>query len=51
MNHKIYPGIFPGSVGYDAAEGEYVDLVKTGVIDPTKVRTSIFTVKLKTCIF
>ena len=28
-----------GNVGYDAAIGEYVDLVKTGVIDPTKVKT------------
>lgn len=26
-----------GNVGYDAAIGEFVDLVKTGVIDPTKV--------------
>jgi len=26
-----------GSEGFDAASGEYVDLVKTGIIDPTKV--------------
>ena len=38
IHHKVNSGIFTGSVGYDAAVGEYVDLVKTGVIDPTKVR-------------
>jgi chaperonin GroEL len=26
-----------GSLGFDAARGEYVDLVQTGIIDPTKV--------------
>jgi chaperonin GroEL len=26
-----------GNEGYDAATGEFVDLVKAGVIDPTKV--------------
>lgn len=26
-----------GNEGYDVATGEYVDLVKAGVIDPTKV--------------
>lgn len=25
-------------VGYDALEGEYVDMVKKGIIDPTKVK-------------
>jgi chaperonin GroEL len=26
-----------GNIGFDAARGEYVDLVKAGIIDPTKV--------------
>ena len=26
-----------GNEGYDVATGEYVDLVKAGVVDPTKV--------------
>jgi chaperonin GroEL len=26
-----------GNLGFDAARGEYVDLVKAGIIDPTKV--------------
>jgi chaperonin GroEL len=26
-----------GTFGFDAAAGEYVDLVETGIIDPTKV--------------
>jgi chaperonin GroEL len=26
-----------GNMGYDASSGEYVDLVKAGVIDPAKV--------------
>jgi chaperonin GroEL len=26
-----------GSFGFDAAKGEYVDLVEAGIIDPTKV--------------
>jgi len=31
-----------GNYGFDAAEGEYVDLVKAGIIDPTKVvRTAL----------
>ena len=31
-----------GAVGYNAATGEYEDLVKAGVIDPTKVtRTAL----------
>jgi len=31
-----------GNVGYDASEGKYTDLVKAGVIDPTKVtRTAL----------
>jgi chaperonin GroEL len=31
-----------GNVGYNAATGEYEDLVKAGVIDPTKVtRTAL----------
>jgi chaperonin GroEL len=31
-----------GNCGFDAAKGEYVDLVKTGIIDPTKVvRTAL----------
>ncbi|HRZ12619.1 MAG TPA: chaperonin GroEL [Kiritimatiellia bacterium] len=29
-----------GSYGYDVAKDEYVDLVKTGIIDPTKVARS-----------
>ena len=27
-----------GSEGYDAMNSEYVDMLKTGIIDPTKVR-------------
>ncbi|MBI3015210.1 MAG: chaperonin GroEL [Candidatus Tectomicrobia bacterium] len=31
-----------GSAGFDAAKGEYVDMVKAGIIDPTKVaRTAL----------
>ena len=31
-----------GNMGYNAAKGEYEDLVKSGVIDPTKVtRTAL----------
>ena len=31
-----------GNTGYDAAKGEYVDMVKAGIIDPTKVtRTAL----------
>ena len=26
-----------GNYGFDAASGQYVDLVETGIIDPTKV--------------
>ena len=26
-------------VGYDALHDQYVDMMKTGIIDPTKVRT------------
>jgi chaperonin GroEL len=26
-----------GNDGFDAARGEYVDLIKAGIIDPTKV--------------
>jgi chaperonin GroEL len=29
-----------GNVGYDVAAGEYVDMVKAGIIDPTKVTRS-----------
>ncbi len=29
-----------GNIGYDAAKGEYVDMVKSGIIDPTKVTRS-----------
>ena len=29
-----------GNVGYDAAKGEYVDMIKAGIIDPTKVTRS-----------
>jgi len=29
-----------GNIGYDVATGEYVDLVKAGIIDPTKVTRS-----------
>ena len=27
----------PTNIGYDANAGEYVDMVKAGIIDPTKV--------------
>jgi len=27
-----------GDQGYDAMSGEYVDMIQTGIIDPTKVR-------------
>jgi chaperonin GroEL len=26
-----------GNIGFDAAQGEYVDLVEAGIVDPTKV--------------
>jgi chaperonin GroEL len=29
-----------GNVGYDAVSGEYVDLVKAGIVDPAKVATT-----------
>jgi chaperonin GroEL len=29
-----------GNEGYDVAKGEYVDLVKAGIVDPTKVTRS-----------
>ena len=29
-------------IGYDAMNGEYVDMVKAGIIDPTKVSSSGF---------
>jgi chaperonin GroEL len=29
-----------GNFGYDAAAGQYVDLIEAGIIDPTKVRTA-----------
>jgi chaperonin GroEL len=29
-----------GNIGYDASTGEYVDMVKTGIIDPAKVSRS-----------
>jgi len=34
--HKIYNNIEP-NYGYNAATGKFVDLLKSGVIDPTKV--------------
>merc|ERR1711933_89570 len=34
--HKIYNNIEP-NYGYNAATGEFVDLLKSGVVDPTKV--------------
>ena len=30
----------PKGQGYDAAKGEYIDVVKSGIIDPTKVTRS-----------
>ena len=27
----------PGNYGFDAARGEYVDLIEAGIVDPTKV--------------
>jgi chaperonin GroEL len=30
-------GAKKGSVGFDARSGEYVDLFKAGIVDPTKV--------------
>lgn len=35
--HKICESSENGNFGYDAAAGKYTDLVKAGVIDPTKV--------------
>ena len=32
-------------IGYDALHDKYVDMMKTGIIDPTKVRTSYCTLK------
>ena len=29
-----------GNIGFDAKKGEYVDMVKTGIIDPAKVTRS-----------
>jgi chaperonin GroEL len=29
-----------GSIGYNAATGEYIDLVEAGIVDPTKVTRS-----------
>lgn len=33
---KILQG--PSDVGYDAMQGEYVNMVQKGIIDPTKVQ-------------
>ena len=30
-----------GNEGYDAMLGEYVDMIKMGIIDPTKVRLQL----------
>ena len=32
----------PENIGYDAMEGQMVDLMKAGIIDPTKVGAAIF---------
>lgn len=29
-----------GNIGYDAMKGEFVDMIKSGIIDPTKVSWS-----------
>lgn len=34
---KILQG--PSEMGYDAMQGEFVDMVEKGIIDPTKVRS------------
>lgn len=31
-------------VGYDAMNGQYVDMIKSGIIDPTKVRIKAFSI-------
>ena len=35
---KILQG--PAEIGYDAMQGEYVNMVEKGIIDPTKVQSS-----------
>lgn len=37
---KILQG--PPDVGYDAMQGEYVNMVQKGIIDPTKVQRDWF---------
>jgi len=32
----------PFEIGYDAQKDQFVDMVKSGIIDPTKVRTQIW---------
>ena len=31
-----------GNIGFDAKKGEYVDMIKAGIIDPAKVTRSAF---------
>ena len=34
-------------IGYDALRGEYVDMIKAGIVDPTKVTRSAFKMQLQ----
>lgn len=39
MVEKILQG--PSEIGYDAMNGEYVNMVEKGIIDPTKVCSAL----------
>ena len=41
-SNRFYASYFRLAFGFDAQKGDYVDLVKSGIIDPTKVvRTAL----------
>jgi chaperonin GroEL (HSP60 family) len=41
----------PFEIGYDAQRDEFVDMVKAGIIDPTKVFIYLLFVYVKRCFF
>ena len=42
VDNRLFYCIDEGNFGFDAATGEYVDMLKAGIIDPTKVtRTAL----------
>ena len=39
---EVVTKVQQGAEGYDAMNDAYVDMMKTGIIDPTKVRKGVF---------